>query len=147
MAILQLEDQHGQMEAVCFSKEFAAYETLLKSDEPLLLKGTARMEGDGESKNLRLRVTGISSILQTRRQNTRCVRIRVGGADVSDVLVGELKDLFRQYPGGCALGLDVLLDQTTEAQLACGAQWQIDPSDEMIARVERLLGANAVVLS
>lgn len=146
MAILQLEDQHGQMEAVCFSKEFAAYETLLKSDEPLLLKGTARMEGDGESKSLRLRVTEVSSILQTRRQNTRFVRIRVGGADVSEALVGELKDLFRQFPGGCSLGLDVLLDQSTEAQLACGEQWQIDPSDEMISCVERLLGENTVLL-
>src|SRR5262249_55181737 len=42
MAVFQLEDSYGQVRVTCFAKPFAAHETLLKGDEPLLVTGKVK---------------------------------------------------------------------------------------------------------
>jgi hypothetical protein len=44
MAILTLEDQTGSIEVVVFPDAFERYSPLLKSDEPLLVTGTAEVD-------------------------------------------------------------------------------------------------------
>ena len=77
MAFLQLEDHLGQVEGVCFSKTYMANEDLLKSDDPVLISGQVRLEGDGEETIAKLRISGVTSLAQVRREQTRLLTLRV----------------------------------------------------------------------
>ena len=85
MAFLQLEDHLGQLEAVCFSKAYMANEMVIKSDDPVLIRGTVRLEGDGEEKTPKFRISGVTSLAEERRQHTRLVRVTLGAeAELGD---------------------------------------------------------------
>jgi DNA polymerase-3 subunit alpha len=146
MAFAQLEDLMGQVEIICFSKVYPNVEAALKSDQPLLVKGNLRIEGDEDSVTRKVRVDEVIPLSDVRRSSTRRVHVRVAAARLTDGILDALRDTFRRSTGSCELRLDVVLDDGCEASVLCGEPWRVEPSDELIGRVERLLGAQSVRL-
>ena len=72
MAILTLEDQTGSVEVVVFPDVFNSYSPLLKSEEPLLIQGTAEVEEN----TVKIISHEISSLEDIRRKAVKTVEIR-----------------------------------------------------------------------
>ena len=147
MATLLLEDRLGQVEAVCFSREYARCEELLKSDEPLFIEGNVRLEGDGDNRTTRLRLADAVSMLDSRRKNTKLVHVRLASQGATDEMVAQIQGVFRRFPGNCFTALEVMLEEGSQTTIHCDGQWRVDPSDELIAGVERVVGRGSVFLS
>ncbi len=120
MAVLSVEDLEGAAEAVVFSKEYAQFEALLKSNEPLLLTGTVAIEGD-ENQMAKLRVKEVCRLIEAREKKTSLIRFLVPAEDLSVAKLHALKEIFDKYPGTCSTFLHVLLpDRGPEAILKLG---------------------------
>jgi DNA polymerase-3 subunit alpha len=146
MAFVMFEDHLGQVEVIAFSKQYAEFEQVIKSDEPLLVRGQVRIEGEGETKTRKVRANEISSIAAARRQLTRRVGVRLASSVVEPRTLDGLKAIFRQYAGECETELVVALPDACEVVVACGQSWRVVPSDDLIGKVERLVGKDAVYL-
>jgi DNA polymerase III alpha subunit len=56
MAFLMVEDQQGMVEVLCFSDSWLEAETVIKSDEPVLLYGEVKAEGEPGNRSFKLRL-------------------------------------------------------------------------------------------
>lgn len=147
MGIFQLEDHLGQVEVVCFSKVFAQYESLIKSDQPILVRGNVRFEGEGESRTPRLRANEILSLADLRKRMTRQVSVCIDGERVDDHALEQFRLILGRSPGDCPVSVRLRLEKNVEIVIACGQKWSVDINDELIARTKRLFGNMNVVLN
>ncbi|GMV39277.1 MAG: DNA-directed DNA polymerase [Myxococcales bacterium] len=147
MAFVTFEDHLGQAEVIVFSKQYADMEPVIKSDEPLLVRGQVRIEGEGDAKVRKVRATEVSSIAAARRQLTRRVGVRVPVGGLDPKLVEALQAAFLHFQGPCEAELSLQLPDRTEVVVACGDRWRVTPSDDLIGKVERLVGRDAVYLA
>ncbi|NUN12425.1 MAG: DNA polymerase III subunit alpha [Myxococcales bacterium] len=147
MGIFQLEDHLGQIEVVCFSKVYAQYESLIKSDEPILVRGNVRFEGEGESRSPRLRANEVLSLAELRKRMTRQMSICVSTDRVDDRTLEQLAAILSRSGGDCPVSIRVRLANRVEVVIACGPKWSVEISDDMIARATRLVGESCIVLN
>jgi DNA polymerase III alpha subunit len=125
---------------VCFSKAYMAHETVIKSDDPVLIRGTVRLEGDGEDKTPKFRVSGVSSLADERRQHTRLLRLNLGADSTLGDKVERVRRVLGRHPGMCRTVLELKVEEDALAIVRCGNDWSIDPCDELLARLERVVG-------
>jgi len=146
MAFVTLEDLFGQIETIFFSKAFEASEEALKSGDPLLVYGNVRVEGDDDAKTLKLRANRAVRLPDVRREKTRKVKfiIDAGRHTSEDVL--KLRDICRANPGTCDVLIKVLVPGSGDAVLTAGEAVRVDPSEELVAAAERILGKEAVLM-
>ncbi|MBW1807018.1 MAG: DNA polymerase III subunit alpha [Deltaproteobacteria bacterium] len=111
MAALTLEDLEGTCEAIVFSKEFAEYEKLLKSEEPLLLIGSVAMEGDDNSE-ARLRVREVRMLSDAHVQKTSRVHFKVNAEKVTPEQLQQLKTILGRFKGSCKAYLHMRMPDT-----------------------------------
>ena len=109
MAILTLEDLEGTCEAVVFSKEFEAFEDLLKTDQPLLIAGTVSLDGDDESPVAKLRVKEASLLSDARKKKTGCVRFRLDAEALTADKLESLKGILDRFQGSTRTYLHIQL--------------------------------------
>jgi DNA polymerase-3 subunit alpha len=100
MAILTLEDLEGTCEALAFSKEFAEFEQVLKSNEPLLVTGNVMIEGD-ENPIAKLRVQKVGLLSEVRKQKTSNVHFRLTAEQMSEERLLQLKSILSRFRGKC----------------------------------------------
>jgi DNA polymerase-3 subunit alpha len=77
-AVVTLEDTWGQAEVLCFSKVYEAAEALLKSGEPILIRGRALiddMDDDGKQLAPRMRADAVESLAAAQIARTRYLDI------------------------------------------------------------------------
>ncbi len=146
MCFFKLEDQSGGLDVVCFSKPFAEYEAVLKSDEPLLCIGTLVSEGDGDNVQRKLHLKEAIPISRLRLERTQKVVLELPADELTRDQARVLQQLLRKHHGGVQLSL--MLRRTAkwrvEAQLP--AHYRVVPSDELLQSLEILFGARAVQL-
>ena len=144
MAFVTLEDLYGQVEAIFFSKAFEESEEALSSGDPLLVYGQPRLEGDEESKTLRMRASKAVRLADIRRDKTRKVKFTIDAARCTAEDVRKLSHICRAHPGECEVWIKVDLPGSGYAVLTSGERVQVEPSEELVAAAERLLGRNSV---
>ena len=84
MCFFKLEDQSGQVEVVCFSKPFAEYEEVLRSDEPLLITGIVAIEGEGESVTRKIHLREAVPLARLRASKTRLMSLEVNADELTE---------------------------------------------------------------
>ncbi len=144
MAFLQFEDLTGRIEVLCFSKAFPSFEPHLKSDEPLIVTGRLVREGDDEeSAQLKFRAESCRQMKDVRAERTTRARIRLPAESVTTAHLKHLADLLKGATG-VAVEMIVAVKGKGEATVRLGEGWRLPVDDEVVARVERLVGAGAV---
>jgi DNA polymerase-3 subunit alpha len=151
MCVFTLEDTFGSVRVACFAKAFAAYETVLKSDEPILVTGKVkpgRVEGDDEAQKAakELNLTEAIPLAQLRAEKTRQMTVELSADALTDERVDALKAALQKHPGSVTtvLRLKVPLRSITDCVLP--AQFNVSPTDELLVRIEKLFGENAARL-
>ncbi len=144
MGFAVLEDQSGQIEAMFFTKSFAVSEEALKSNEPLVVHGAARYEGEGEGKVLKFRAEKATKLVDIRRQKTRRIGFIIDGVKTRPETVAQLVESFRAHPGDVPVTLLVDVAGLGRAVIEPGGGLSVSPTDDLISAAERLLGRNSV---
>ena len=145
MATLVLEDLEGTCEAIVFSKEFALCEGLLKSGEPLLVKGTVAMEGD-ENPVARLRVREVALLADEQAQKTTRVCFNLQADGLTPDKLEELKTILGRFKGSCKAYLHIRLPQAgSETLLALPDQ--VGSSEQLEQEVDNLFSGKVTEFS
>jgi DNA polymerase-3 subunit alpha len=148
MARFVLEDQHGQLEVVCFPKTFEKVRHVLVCDEPILCSGKVQNEGTTEQAEWKILLEDAVPIAQLRAQKTSRVDIHLNADSVTKAQVEELKAILMAAPRGTAQAVVRLtIPQRSETVIALGERWLVAPSDDLLTRLERVFGDRVATLA
>ena len=147
MAFIQLEDLTGRIEVLVFTKAFPSFEPHLAGDEPILVTGRLVREGDDEeTMQLKLRADSCRLLRDARVERTSRARIRLPAETVTPAHLKHLADLLHSGKG-VAVEMVVAVKGKGEATIRLGEGWRMPVDDEIVARVERLVGPGAVAFA
>jgi len=167
MAWVTLEDLSGSVELVCFpGKEggrsvmgkdgkwtksgprpgYDAWESLLKSDEPILVTGTVQVNTrDEENPTAELIVEQVQSLKEVRDKRVKRLELRVRADLVTEDRLERLSGLAKEHAGATPLAVSIVLPGEAEALIG-STGLKVDVSDALIAAVDRLFGEKVVEL-
>jgi DNA polymerase-3 subunit alpha len=140
MAVLTLEDQTGSIEVVVFPDAFERYSPLLKSDEPLLVTGTAEVDESA----VKIISQEIHTLEKVRREAVRLIEMVLPRNAINRELLEEIKDILFRYPGGSLVQFRVSTGQGKELLITAHPRYRVSPSPEMIHEIETLIGQKVV---
>ncbi|MDF1563615.1 MAG: DNA polymerase III subunit alpha [Deltaproteobacteria bacterium] len=139
MARLVLEDLAGRSDAVCFSGTFLEIEELLKGDDPLLLSGRVRVEGEGEEATVEFRVQGAQRLEDVRAEVASAITLSVPPEVLDEGKARRLRELLAAHPGRCTTFLKIREEGSWETVLRLG-ELSVQPTEALLAGVDALFG-------
>jgi DNA polymerase-3 subunit alpha len=136
MAVLSLEDQTGSVEVILFPDVFNNYSTFLKSDEPLLITGTAEID-DSTAKIISQEINSLENV---RQSAIRIIEVTLPQEIISRDNLEEIKDIIFRYPGESSVVFRVNTGQDEQYLVAAHHRYRVSPCDEMIKELEVIIG-------
>ena len=157
MAFFALEDQYGQVKVACFAKSFALHEATLKSDEPILVIGKVKVARAGMGKDedsaneeqpkvKELTLNDVVLLSKLRTDKTKQILIDLPADATTTDRLDQLKSVLEKSPGPVATVLRLRLSRRSYTDCVLPPAFNITPSDELLTRIERLLGQAAARL-
>jgi DNA polymerase-3 subunit alpha len=159
MAFVTLEDLSGFVEMVIFPEVYMAAIDLLKSEEPLLVRGAVdageelQDEGEGQgggngnsrgSRGSKLLVTEVLSLKNIRERLTKRVHFRVTTPGLDERQLRTLREIVGRYHGDCEGIIHLVIPNRSETIIKLPDALRIQACDELMDDVERLFGYNVV---
>jgi DNA polymerase-3 subunit alpha len=146
MAFVTLEDLHGHVEVLVFSKIFADCEQILKGDEPVLIRGIPQVEGD-DGGEVKLRASSVESLSAARAQKAKRFELDIPVYALDNDRLVKLKELLTANRGDVPARLTVTEPDVFETVIALPETLKVNPTDELLVRVDKLFGQKVVRLS
>ncbi len=140
MAFVTLEDLHGSVEMVVFPELYREAQGKLSSDLPLVVDGTLDMS----SEKPKIRASRLELLGDFRKRTTRSVTLHLTSVGFSRDDFGVLRQVLGRHRGLSPVRVKVRIPGTAEAVLRTAKEITVEPSEAMIADVEKLLGPGAV---
>jgi DNA polymerase-3 subunit alpha len=146
IGFFQLEDPVGRVEVIVREKALEAHREILQTDVPVLVTAIAREErdqggGDGEvvaGGEVKLLLDSVTPLVDAFRSKTRSVRVRVNVERIDRQKLVDLRRTLMDFPGSCPVTLQLVnsgWDVTMRTRKIL-----VDPSEQMLARLELLFG-------
>jgi DNA polymerase-3 subunit alpha len=146
MAFFHLEDSHGRVEVIVRPREVErpGVREALSSGEPVLITGKVKYEvrrdadvdAEPEAKIVLDKVEPLSTALSRKTQLVR-VRLPIEGTD-KDAL-RSLRTTLEKHPGACPVALELAAPGHFTVRFE-EVGLHVDPSDALLASLERLFG-------
>jgi DNA polymerase-3 subunit alpha len=168
MAWVTLEDLSGSIEVVCFpGKEagrsvmgkdgrwskgaaragFEQGESMLKGEEPILVRGTVQMNNrDEEQPTAEIIAEEISSLREIREKHVKRLELRLRAEAITEERLVQLAQLARQNVGSTPIALSILIPGQAEATIG-STELRVAVSDELIDSVDKLFGDKVAELA
>jgi DNA polymerase-3 subunit alpha len=153
IAFFILEDQSGRVEVKVRQQQIETYAHVLTSNEPVLVSGKVSFpmteeseEGDAAPREPTLLLDEAVPLADAIRASTKQVNITVKESSAGREHIDRLREVLRQSPGACSVQLVVQLKDKSEAVLSLGKEYRVEPSDGMLARLEKLFGEKVAEL-
>ena len=141
MAVIQLEDLTGSVEAVICPDPFQRLEKLLKPDAPLLIKGILDVEDSGARK---IRVSEIQSVDGLRERMAKSVTVHVNLERVTHDTVDKLQRILDGHPGEASVIFELEHPKAYLVTFRANQFVRVKPSAQLVQEVENLCGNGAV---
>ena len=119
---------------------------ILVSDEPLLCSGKVVDEGEGDQHAWRLLLEEATPLAELRQSKTSMVEIHLNADTTTPEQIESLRGILTGARGSCATIVRLTIPQSSEAVIRLGDSYQIAPTDELLARLERLFGDRVATL-
>jgi len=140
MALLTLEDQSGSTEVVVFPDVFERFSGLLKSEEPLLVTGTAEVD-EMAAKIITQEIQALENVSQAA---IRMVELPLPREALSKDHLEGIKDVLYRYPGQSSVVFKVETDPGKRIVIAAHPRYNVFACREMIQELESLIGQKVV---
>lgn len=142
MAFLTLEDLHGVVEVIVFPKAYAQCVNLLDKDEPVFVKGIAKVDDEG---GVKVNAEEIMDFETVKAKFTNAVRITVSTPGLEKETLVDLRRLMDKHKGKCPVSLHFIVPGRGEVFMRTGGL-NVNPTREFINSAENLLGEESVLL-
>lgn len=146
MGFATLDDRTGRLEVAAFSGIYDKYRDLLSKDTILVAEGSLSM--DDFTNSLRLTAEKLYSMEQAREMFARAIVLSWNASQWlgRESFTVALSDVIKPFCGGlCPINIEYQA-ATVKAQLQLGDDWRVKPCDELLIRLRRLLGNDAVLV-
>jgi DNA polymerase-3 subunit alpha len=138
-----LDDKSGRIECTLFSDAYETHRELVSADKILVVSGN--LNYDEFRGGLSIRVDNVLTFEQARAHYAGLVNLNVklNGLDAGGFRE-KLQQVLHPFRGG-STGIR-LHYQTSLASgdILLGQEWRVNPTDELLRRLEQLLGQGAV---
>jgi len=142
MAIFSLEDLEGGAEVIVFPDLYARSQAIFMEESPVLVAGKA----ETDETRVRIIASEMVPLSQALQSRTGSVHLRVPVSGVTEETLGRLKDLLEGNRGACPVYLELTKPGEFALTLKADVAWAANPSREMVASLEALLGPGSVRL-
>jgi len=147
MAFISLSDQNARIEVAVFSDVYQKYRDLIVKDALLVVEGEASV--DEYSGGYKISANKIFTITQARELYAKYLLIDFVGSTTqkNQDLSGEIKSLsnvLRPHRGGNCKVCIAYMHDNARALLPLDQNWQITPTDELLANLRDNFGAKIV---
>jgi DNA polymerase-3 subunit alpha len=146
MGFATLDDKSARVDVAIYSETFETYKELLKGDEVLIVEGSARM--DGYSGMLSITADKLLSMEQARESFARCLMLdwdSVHSVEQGRDFVHKLQEIMQPFSGGQCMVVANYLASSAKASVQLGDAWRVHPTDELITRLQKLMGRDDAV--
>jgi DNA polymerase-3 subunit alpha len=146
LAFFNLEDLKGKVEVMVSSRMLEEVREQLQSDDPVLLTGWVRHEGDEEPRTTKLRMKSVELLTGARLAQTREVHLTVPVAEVDRDRLQCLRQLLQSAEGQVPVFLHLVIPDHSETVVALPEALRVSPTDDLLLGAERLFGEKVAVL-
>jgi DNA polymerase-3 subunit alpha len=140
MAVFNLEDLQGTVEAVAFPDTYARHKSLLEDDVAVMVSGTVEIAEDQR----KLIVDSVMPLEDAEQARAKEVILSLCAPELDLRTVERVRDLLRERPGPCPVYLEVTRPHAFRAIVRAGQELRIAPSRDLTLALEGILGKGAV---
>ncbi len=141
MAIVTLEDLQGSVEVILWPEIFSASETLLQSEEPVLIKG----EVDAEGSLPKVLANEIHLLSDAKNHWIGKVHIHLRTPGLEKETLLEIKNILSAHKGNNETFLHFNFPDNNVKTIKVDAGLRVQPSDEVVRDIEAILGDEAIL--
>ena len=143
MAVLQLDDGTGQIEATAYSEVYEQNRDLLVKDQIVLADG--RLQMDDFRGQLSLRAKSFTTLEAARSSRVRELKLGLNSEAIERGVSAELKRAFLAHTGDCPIVVEYK-QSAGSAMVRFGDRYRIKPTDTLLDQLKELVGHDAVEL-
>jgi DNA polymerase-3 subunit alpha len=148
MARFMLEDSEGTLEVIAFPKTFEKVRHVLVSDEPILCSGAVKNEGNSEAPEWKMLLEKADPLSALREQKSTRIDIALSADQLTHDLIDELKTILANATrGNCTPVIRLKISTRSETVVPLPEAWAVSPTDDLMARLERLFGDRVATLA
>jgi DNA polymerase-3 subunit alpha len=148
MGSVVLDDRSGRIEITLFSDAYETFKDLLVSDRILLVAGN--LNYDEYRGGLSIRVDQVMEFQHARALNAAALRLSwdhrllAQRQATAHDFAEELRTVLTPYQGGVCDIQICYQGVSSAAALVCDEAWRVQPADELLRQLSRLLGMESV---
>ncbi len=147
MAFVTLDDGTGLIECRIFSSVYDQWAAVADLAEPLLMRGSVRVEDDGEVEQVRFLVNSVDRLETARFRLARAVEVALDLGRVTEDTVLRVRDAVKARKGSCPLVFSLSLAGVGRVRLRASSEWSVDPGPALVADLESAVGPGCVRLT
>ena len=140
MAFVTLEDFSGKGDCIVFSDAYRQYQNLLQLEAMVMVIGKAEQAGD----SLRIILNEAHAMETVRQRFTKSVVVTLQLDQSTEQTVTELRKVVERHHGKCKCYVHVTVDRQTKPLHFHSRKFSVEPNDQFISDVEKILGAKSV---
>jgi DNA polymerase-3 subunit alpha len=140
MGFATIEDMHGTVEAIVFSRVYAAASDLLAEDNAVLVHG--QIQKDEQS--VKLIAETITPLEEAEENWTASVHVNLEIRRTDRQLLLQLREVLRRYPGTCKAYLHLLGPTRADAVIELAEGFHVKAGPALRREVGELLGYSAI---
>ncbi|VAX12585.1 DNA polymerase III alpha subunit [hydrothermal vent metagenome] len=142
MAFITIDDRSARIELAVFSEAFHQYRDLLAKDKLIVVEGEVSL--DDYSGGFKMSASSIYDINQARTRFAKRLLVQVDEKRAANGFIHELQSTLKPFRDGiCPVVLDYQR-RDARAQLTLGESWRVHPNDELLQRLQEMLGTEQV---
>jgi len=143
MAVIQIEDVEGAMEAVVFPAPYQEYQALLVEGTPVLVCGQV----DKKEDTVTMKIQEIYALDQVPRWFTERISLHLPATHAQPELLATIKSLLKANPGPTPVVFCLQFPKGAEVFVNTESVYNVNPSDALIRELQRLLGEEGVYVA
>jgi len=143
MAIIQIEDVEGTLEAVVFPAPYQEYQALLVEGTPVLVCGQV----DKKEDTVTMKIYEMYALDQVPRWFTERISLHLPAAHVQPRLLATIKDLLKANSGPTPVVFCLQFQKGQEVFVSTENTYNVNPSETLIHELQRLLGEEGVYVA
>ncbi|MED5353903.1 MAG: DNA polymerase III subunit alpha, partial [Nitrospinota bacterium] len=141
MGIITLEDLHGSVEVILWPEIYTEVESLLQTEEPILVRGQVDSEGNMP----KVIAKEVFPLIQAKQRFKGRVMIHFRTLGLEKDTLYAVKEILAANKGNNDTRLHFISPDNKERVVSVSEDLRIQPSDAVIEQIQSLLGEDAIL--
>lgn len=140
MAFISIEDLHGAVEVIVFSRVYAGVSDLLVEDNAVLIQGQVQKD----EQSVKILAEKIVAVDKAEETWTASIHLNLEISRTDRAVLEKLNNILKKHPGGCRGYLHLRSPENTDSIIALPNKLKLKAGGALTREVNELLGYHAV---